>query len=142
MSNYNKIVIVGRVGRDPEVRTTTTGKQVADFSVAVNRNKGKGTEDVTDWFRVSAWDRLAEVTSNYLTKGRLVLVEGRMQCRKYTDASGNNRESWEVTADNMQILDRPREDGGGAARTEPIGAGVASGTPAPSGDEYDPFADQ
>src|SRR5437016_4062016 len=145
----NRVVLVGRLTRDPELRTTTTGKSVCDFSIAVQkRMKPQDGSPDADFFRVNAWERQAEYVSNYLTKGRLVAVDGRLQSRKFTASDGSNREVIEIVAENVQGLDRPRDDsgggggGGGAHREE-------SGTPAPVGvasvpgpEEYDPFADE
>ena len=127
----NRVVLTGRLTRDPELKTTPTGKSVVDFSIAVDRRvKGE-----TDFFRVTAWGATAEFVSNYITKGRLVGVDGRLQSRKYTANDGTNREVVEVIADNVNALDRPRDDAGAGAGA---GAAVAS---VPSAEEYDPFAD-
>lgn len=135
----NRVVLIGRLTRDPEHRQTTTGKSVCDFSIAVTKRfkPTDGSPDA-DFFRVSAWGPTAEYVANYLSKGRLVAVEGRLQSRKYTASDGSNREVVEIVADNVQSLDRPREDNGAAG-----GAGAPStkpaSEPAPSADEYDPF---
>ena len=137
----NRVVLVGRLTRDPELRTTTTGKSVCDFSIAVQkRMKPTDGSPDADFFRVNCWEKTAEYVSNYLHKGRLVAVDGRLQARKFTDKDGNNREMVEIVADTVQGLDRPRDDagegGGSNAR-----AAVAAGS-VPSADEYDPFADE
>lgn len=135
----NRVVLVGRLARDPELRSTNTGKSVCDFSLAVSKRikPTDGSPDA-DFFRVTAWDKTAEYVAKYLSKGRLVAVDGRLQSRKYTASDGSNREVVEVIADNVQGLDRPREDGGAA------GAPAASGTAKVDADldEYDPFADE
>lgn len=134
--SLNRVVLVGRLTRDPELRTTTTGKQVTDFSIAVDKRiKPNDGSPTADFFRVSAWGQTAEFVANYLTKGRLVAVDGRLQSRKYTDKDGNNREVVEVVADNVQGLDRPRDDSGSAV----VHAG---GGNVPADDEFDPFADE
>ena len=125
----NRVVLIGRLTREPELRTTTGGKSVCDFSIAVNKRikPTDGSPDA-DFFRVSCWGQTAEFVANYLGKGRLVAVEGRLQSRKYTDKDGNNREIVEVVADNVQGLDRKDEKvGGGSAAAADL-------------DEYDPFA--
>lgn len=137
----NRVVLVGRLTRDPELRTTTTGKSVCDFSIAVQkRMKPTDGSPDADFFRVNCWEKTAEYVSNYLHKGRLVAVDGRLQARKFTDKDGNNREIVEIVADTVQGLDRPRDDNaessGGGQR-----AAVAAGS-VPSADEYDPFADE
>lgn len=138
----NRVILIGRLTRDPEVRTTNTGKQVADFSIAVDKKfKPQDGSPTADFFRVSCWDKTAEFVGNYLTKGRLVAVDGRLQSRKYTANDGTNREVVEVVAENVQGLDRPREDGGTGGSREPATAGVAAAS-VPSADEYDPFSDE
>src|SRR5437763_14968862 len=95
----NRVVLVGRLTRDPELPTTTTGKSVCDFSIAVQKRvkPTDGSPDA-DFFRVNCWERQAEYVSNYLHKGRLVAVDGRLQARKFTDKDGNNREVVEIVA--------------------------------------------
>lgn len=137
----NRVVLIGRLTRDPELRTTNTGKNVCDFSIAVDKRfKPSDGSATADFFRVSAWDKTAEFVANYLHKGRLVAVDGRLQSRKYTASDGSNREVVEIVAENVQGLDRPREDAGTGA--EPVGARAVTGAAAPSVDEYDPFADE
>ena len=94
-----------------------------------------------DFFRVTAWERTADYVSNYLSKGRLVAVEGRLETRKFVDNSGANREVTEIIADNVQGLDRPRDDSAGDSHGSSSSARPAA-TVAPSADEYDPFADE
>lgn len=104
--SINRVVVVGNIGRDPESKVTASGKNVCDFSIAV-RGRSK---DETHWFRVTCWEKTAEFVSNYLGKGRLVAVEGRLTSRKYQDKDGNNREVVEIVADNVQGLDRAKDD--------------------------------
>lgn len=139
----NRVVLVGRLTRDPELRTTQTGKSVCDFSIAVGKRfKPQDGSPDADFFRVSAWGATAEYVSNYLHKGRLVAVDGRLQSRKYQASDGSNREVVEVVADNVQALDRPREDTGGGSGGEGGGGGTVAEAAAPNVDEYDPFADE
>ena len=125
----NKIMIIGNLGSDPEMRYTPNGAAVTSFSVATNRkyktNDGE-QRDETVWFRVSAWGRLAEVTSEYLSKGSSVYVEGRIgEPRVWTDQSGEARASLDVTAQTVQFLSTPNRDGGnGHDAGEPVGAGA------------------
>lgn len=143
----NRIVLVGRLTRDPELRTTTTGKSFVNFSIAVNKRIKPTNPDErdADFFNIKAWDKTADYVSNYLGKGRLVSVEGRMESRKYTDKEGQNREIWEVVADQVNGLDRPRDDAPGnqsvgyAPRGESSAPARTSAPPAEA--EYDPFAD-
>ncbi|HRK22225.1 MAG TPA: single-stranded DNA-binding protein [Fimbriimonadaceae bacterium] len=141
----NRVVLVGRLTRDPELRTTTTGKNVCDFSIAVNKRirPQDGSPDA-DFFRVVCWEKTAEYVSNYLSKGRLCAVDGRLQSRKYTANDGTNREVVEIVAESVQGLDRPREEGGGGggSYSEGAPAAAAAAVSAPNVDEYDPFADE
>lgn len=112
----NRIIIMGRLGKDPELRHTQQGTPVASFSLAVDRDfKDKGTgERVTDWIDVVAWRQTGEFVSRYFAKGRMAVVEGRLQMRDWTDREGNKRRSAEVVADNVYFGDSKRDgDGGG-----------------------------
>ena len=103
----NKIIIMGRFGRDPEKRCTQNGTPVATFSLAVERDfKDKNTgERVTDWLDVVAWRQTAEFVSRYFSKGRMATVEGRLQSRTYTDRDGIKRKAVEIVADNVYFSD-------------------------------------
>jgi len=112
MSSFNKITIVGYLGRDPELRYTPQGTAVCNVSVATTERRKNVTgeyEDYTTWFRVTFWNRQAELANEYLAKGRQVYIEGRLRQEEYTDREGNRRVSLEVTATEMQFLGR-RED--------------------------------
>ncbi|HTQ08449.1 MAG TPA: single-stranded DNA-binding protein [Fimbriimonadaceae bacterium] len=139
----NTVVLVGRLTRDPELRTTASGKSVCDFSIAVQKRvkPADGSPDA-DFFRVNCWEKTAEYVSNYLHKGRLVAVEGRLQSRKYVASDGSNREVVEVVANNVQGLDRPKDDSASGGEGYSAPAARAPATAAPSADEYDPFADE
>ena len=105
--SFNKITIVGYLGRDPELRYTPQGTAVCNFSVATTekRKNARGdTEEHTIWFKVAAWGRQAELAAEYLAKGRQVYVEGRLRLEQYTDRDGNPRTSAEVTASDIQFL--------------------------------------
>lgn len=99
----NKVILVGRLTRDPEVRYTQTGKAVASFSIAVD--SGFGENKRADFIPIVVWDKLAEVCGNNLTKGRRVLVEGRLQIRDYQDKDGQKRRASEIIAQNIEFLD-------------------------------------
>ncbi len=112
--NLNKVIILGRVTQDPELRNTPSGTSVCSFSVATNRvwndrQTGEKQQD-TEFHNVVAWRRLGEIASQYLSKGSLVLVEGRLQTRKWEDSSGNPRQRTEIVADNIQLP--PKSMGG------------------------------
>jgi single-strand DNA-binding protein len=112
MATLNKITIIGNTGRDAELRMTPNGKPVASFSVAVNRaftpSDGGERREETEWFNVVAWQRLAEFAQQYVTKGRLVYVEGRLQTRKWQDREQKERTTVEIVANDIQLLGGPR----------------------------------
>ena len=142
----NKIFIMGRLTRDPELRRTQTGTPVASFSLAVDRDfKDKTTgERATDFIDVVAWRGTAEFVSRYFTKGRMAVVEGRLQIRDWTDKEGGKRRSAEVIADNIYFGDSKRDgDGGGSyAPSYGQGGGYSQGgswsapAAAPRGDSF------
>lgn len=103
----NKIIVMGRLGRDPELRRTQAGTAVASFSLAVDRDfKDKTTgERACDWIDVVAWRQTGEFAARYLTKGRMVVVEGRLQMRDYTARDGSKRRAAEVVADSVYFAD-------------------------------------
>lgn len=116
MSNFNKVILVGRLTRDPELRYTPQGTQIAKFGLAVNRVRSKTGQ--VDFFNIVAWQRLAELCAQYLRKGRLVLIEGEIQTRRYETQDGQKRTAFEIRADNIQFLGRdiqsvPAEDTSG-----------------------------
>lgn len=98
----NRVVLIGRLVADPEHRMTQSGKGVANLRVAVDR---KGREKETDFFDVTAWGQSADFAATYLSKGRLVAIEGRLQVRQYTDKDNTQRKVWEVVSDSIQPLD-------------------------------------
>lgn len=115
----NKIILMGRLTRDPELRRTGSGTAVTSFALAVDRDfKGQGGEKETDFIDVVAWRNTAEFVSKYFTKGRMAVVEGRLQIRDWKDKEGNNRRSAEVVADNVYFGDS-NKDGGTKVYTEP-----------------------
>ncbi len=108
----NKVMIIGRLGRDPEMRYTPSGRPVTTFSVATSRswNTSDGERHTeTEWFNVVAWGSLAEICKQYLTKGQQVYVEGRLQTRHWDDQEGNKHVSTEIVANEMIILGERRE---------------------------------
>ena len=113
----NHIVIMGRLTRDPELRRTGSGTAVASFSVAVERDFGKNEngEKETDFIDCIAWRQTGEFVSKYFTKGRMIVVSGRLQVRSWTDKDGNKRRTAEVVADNVYFGDSKRDSDGGNA---------------------------
>jgi single-strand DNA-binding protein len=109
----NKVMIVGRLGRDPEMRYTPSGRPVTTFNVATTRtwNSSDGERHTeTEWFNVVAWGSLAEICKQHLAKNQQVYIEGRLQTRKWEDNSGNKRSSTEIVANEMIILGDRREN--------------------------------
>jgi len=105
MSSFNKIILIGRLTGDPELRYTNEGIPLARYNLAVNRPfKNSSGDYETDFFNIICWRKLAEISKNYLTKGKLVLVEGSLRTRLYTGTDGVKRKVYEIHADNMQIL--------------------------------------
>ncbi len=113
----NHIVIMGRLTRDPELRTTQTGVNVTSFTVAVERDFGgrDGGEKQTDYIDCVAWRQSGEFVSKYFHKGSMIVVSGRLQSRKWQDRDGNNRTSWEINADNCYFGESRRDSEGGRA---------------------------
>jgi single-strand DNA-binding protein len=129
---YNRIILVGRLTRDPELRATPDGVSVVRFTLAVDRGMRAGEERQTDFFDIVAFRQLADNVANYTTKGRLVLVEGKLQTRSYTDREGNRRKAYEVVADTVRFLERPREGEPEAGVDMPASAAAAPAPPPPS----------
>lgn len=137
MARYsvNKVFLIGNLGRDPEVRYTSSGQAVAHFSLATSRSRrdpnGNWTDE-TEWHRIIAWDRLAEMASEHLHKGSKVYVDGRISSRKYTDNQGIERAAYEIVANDLTLLDR---------RTEGEGAGDDWAETARAAPQHPPVAD-
>jgi single-strand DNA-binding protein len=113
---YQKTIVVGHLGRDPEMRYTQSGVPVTSFSVATTRkwsNANGEQQEKTTWFRITCWRKLAELTAQYLKKGRLVLVEGDIDASAFTDREGNVRASLELTATNIKFLGGRSDNGEG-----------------------------
>jgi single-strand DNA-binding protein len=108
MPNLNRVLLMGHLGKDPEIRSTATGKKVGSFSLATT--SGKGEQKSTEWHRVVCWDHSAEYASNYLKKGSPVYVEGSIKTNKWTDKEGKPRETKEIVAHSIQGLSRVEKD--------------------------------
>lgn len=106
----NRVVIMGRLGRDPELRRTQSGVSVTSFSIACDRDfKSQSGEKETDWIDIVAWRNTAEFVSKYLTKGRMAIVDGRLQTREWTDKEGNKRTAVEVVAESVYFGDSQKQ---------------------------------
>ncbi|GBF35433.1 single-stranded DNA-binding protein [Desulfocucumis palustris] len=106
---FNKIILIGRLTREPELRYTPNGTPVSKFTLAVDRRVSKQGEKEADFIDIVTWQKKAEVCANYLGKGRLVAVEGRLQIRSYEDNQGIRRKAAEVVAETVKFLDRAKE---------------------------------
>ncbi len=112
MAGVNKVILVGHLGRDPELRYTQSGQPVANFTLATSESYSKRDgerEERTEWHRIVAWGRLAEICAEYLSKGRQVYIEGRIQTREWEDREGEKRRTTEIVAREMQMLGRRGE---------------------------------
>ena len=147
MAGVNKVILLGNLGRDPELRYTQGGQAVANFTLATSENwNDKNGERVerTEWHRVVVWGRVAELCSQYLSKGRSVYLEGRIQTREWEDKEGQKRYTTEVNAQTVQFLGNNRSEGseasrGGNAKPESIPAdSTGGGGPPEPGDDI-PF---
>ena len=144
----NSVILIGRVCADIELKMTQSGISVTSFNLAVERPKYGEAEKVTDFIRITAWRGTADYLGKYASKGRLIAVNGALQVRKYVAQDGTNKQSVEVLADNVQILEWPDRDGGGQQQAAPRQQGnqqrPAQGrksAPADDDDMSDPFAE-
>jgi single-strand DNA-binding protein len=124
-NSVNKVILVGRLGKDPEVKYTQGGTAVARFSLATDevwKDQSGEKQQKTEWHNIVAWNKLAEICGQYLAKGRLVYIEGRLQTRNWEDKDGNKRTTTEIRADNMVMLGGRPEEG----RQEKVSSAAAS----------------
>jgi len=138
----NKVILIGNVGKDPEIRYTQNGKAVCNFSIATTESwggkDGAEREEKTEWHNIVTWERLAEICNQYLQKGKQVYIEGRIQTRKWEDRDGNTRYTTEIVAQNMQMLGGRGDGdfgggGGGGGGGGDGGGGGGGGGGGPSG---------
>ncbi|MGA3326289.1 MAG: single-stranded DNA-binding protein [Terriglobia bacterium] len=122
----NRVILIGRLGRDPELKYTPSGAPVAKFSLATDesfKDKTGEKQEHTEWHNIVAWNKLAEICGEYLTKGKLIYIEGSIRSRQWQDQSGNKRTSYEIIANRMQMLgskaDSERMPAGGMDRAAP-----------------------
>ncbi len=134
--SVNKVILVGRLGRDPETRYTGGGQAVANFSVATDesyKDKNGERQKRTEWHKIVVWGKQAEIAQQYLKKGSLIFIEGRIQSREWQDKEGQKRTSFEIVASNFRMLGGRSE--GAAAASAGGGAGTRSG-----GDDFESHA--
>ena len=136
--SVNKVILVGRLGRDPELKYTANGVPFCRFSMATDdvwNDKSSGErQERTEWHNIVAWDRLAEICNQYLTKGKLVYIEGALQTREWDDQEGNKRKTTEIRAREMVMLGGSAggENTGNGQRRAVADAAAGSGAPAPA----------
>lgn len=141
--NVNKVILVGRLTRDPDMRTTPSGQSVVTLSMATNNfwtDKSGTKQEKTEFHNVVLWGRLAEIAGQYLTKGQECFIEGRLQTREYTAKDGSQKKTTEIVGENMQLGSRAQgsSQGGGAPRNAargPQGGGSQAGASAPAEEE-------
>ena len=138
MSGINKVILIGRLGADPELRYTPGGQGVANFNLATSESWSKEgqKQERTEWHRIVAWGKLAELCSQYLAKGRQVFVEGRLQTRSWEDKEGQKRYTTEIVAQNVQFLGA----GAGAGANQGMGASKNGTTSQFGEDSSEPFS--
>jgi single-strand DNA-binding protein len=140
MSGINKVILVGRLGADPEIRYTQQGTAVTNFNIATSENwtdKQGQKQERTEWHRSVVWGKLAELCSQYLQKGRQVYIEGRLQTRQWDDKDGNKRYTTEVIAQTVQFLDRGEKSA--MPSNDDVAPMPQMAPPAVSADEDIPF---
>ena len=132
MAGVNKVILVGNLGRDPEVRFTKSGTPVASFSLATSEKwtgKDGNKEEKTEWHRIIAWGKLGEICGEYLSKGKQVYIEGRLQTREWEDNDGNKRQTTEIVANNMTMLGQLNSQGSDRSSSSSSGPPASSGVP-------------
>jgi len=148
MASVNKVILVGNLGRDPELRYTPNGQPVANFSIATseswNKKDGSGREERTEWHRIVAWGRTAELCAQYLAKGRTVYIEGRLQTREWENKEGQKQRTTEIVAQTVQFIGSGPGARGAQAGSAGSGAGGApmgggGGFEGPPPDDEIPF---
>jgi len=143
--SVNKVMLIGRLGADPEVRYTNTGGAVANFNMATNESwldKAGQKQERTEWHRIVVWGKLGELCGQYLSKGRQAFVEGRLQTREWQDKEGGKRYTTEVVAQNIQFLGGPGAERGAAAQPNEFGnAPTTDFTPSSGPDESKGMSD-
>lgn len=125
MSNLNKVLLMGRLGKDPELRYTTDGTPVATFSLATSesyKDRSGVKQERTEWHNIVVWRKLAEIAGEYLKKGRLVYVEGKIQSREYEGRDGVKRKAYEIVASDMKMMPSGQAQGQPQEERRPFGA--------------------
>lgn len=145
--SLNKVMLIGNLGKDPELKVTPSGQPVAKFSLATTetwKNPQGEKQSKTEWHNIVVWGKQAEIAEKYLRKGKQILVEGRIQYREYTDQAGVKKYITDIRCDHFVMLGRmeegsgPREGGYSRASASPVGTGVASSSGGPDFDDMPP----
>lgn len=139
MAGVNKAILIGNLGRDPELRYTQSGQAVANFTLATTerfQNRNGERDERTEWHKIVAWGRTAELCAQYLSKGRTAYIEGRIQTREWEDREGQKRRTTEIQAQTVQFLGGPRRESSGGG-----GSGGSGGSGGPRPSEGSPGAD-
>ena len=140
--SVNKVILVGRLGKDPELKYTPSGAPVAKFSLATDesfKDKTGEKQEHTEWHNIVAWNKLAEICGEYLTKGKLIYIEGSIRSRQWQDQSGNKRTSYEIIANQMQMLgSRSDSERAGGAMNRPAPERPAPAIPSPAAEPIAP----
>ena len=138
--SVNKVILVGRLGRDPETRYTGSGQAVANFSLATDetyKDRNGERQKRTEWHKIVVWGKQAEIAQQYLKKGSLVFIEGRIQSREWQDKEGQKRTSFEIVANNFRMLGGRGE---GVAAGAAAAGGMGGGASRPASDDFDAHA--
>ncbi|MCL4526438.1 MAG: single-stranded DNA-binding protein [Gammaproteobacteria bacterium] len=138
MASVNKVIVLGHLGRDPEMRYTQDGKAIANFSLATSesfKDKDGNKQERTEWHRISMFGRIAEIAGEYLRKGSMAYVEGRLQTRKWTDKEGQERYTTEIIGDRLQLIG-PKKEGESAPANEPAHASSRGGNTPPPAEDF------
>jgi single-strand DNA-binding protein len=141
--SLNKVLLIGNLGRDPELKMTTSGQPVARFSIATTetwKDKAGEKQSKTEWHNIVVWGKQAEIAEKYLRKGKQILIEGRIQYREYQDQQGVKKTACDIRCDNFQMLGRMEEGGGGRSEGgfSRSGSGSSSSNSAPDYDDMPP----
>ncbi|MCP9768067.1 single-stranded DNA-binding protein [Lacihabitans sp. LS3-19] len=143
MASLNKVLLIGNLGSDPEIRTLPSGAKVASFNIATTesyKNKEGQKVESTEWHRIELWEGLAGIAEQYLKKGDSVYIEGRIKTEKYTDANGVEKFSFRIRGNSMQMLGKPNRDGENSNQKNYVAANQAAAVPSQVADGDDlPF---
>jgi len=142
-SSVNKVILIGRLGKDPEIRSTPQGTTVAKFTIATDErftDRNGEKQERTEWHNITAWSKLAEICGQYLKKGKLVYIEGSLRTESWEDKdTKQKRYRTEIVAQNMQMLDRKGDEGGGGGSYSGAKRGPSASQEPPEDDEEVPF---